>query len=184
MKKTLILTIMAMMVLCAMPAAAKNLNFGIEAGYFGAKDSDFSNAYGSGGTTFGINAGYRFLKNLSIGTGFNFYSADGTTALSEEAIGIDLKTLRIGGYYHFNLKKIRPRAGAGLTVTWVKEDDPFGGTDRAKAGWFVATGVDVPVGKTFLVGLELLYNDVRISGEFNSEAIGGVSLLLNLKLEL
>lgn len=184
MKKTLILTIITMMVLCTAPAAAKNLNFGIEAGYFGPKDSDFSDVYGSGGTTFGVNAGYRFLKNISIQTGFNFYSAGSTTALSKESIDIALKTLRIGSYYHFNLKKVMPKAGAGLTLVRVKEEDPFGGTDTTKTGWFVGTGIDVPVGKNFLAGLELLYNDVRITGNFGDEMIGGLSLLLNLKLEL
>jgi hypothetical protein len=184
MKKTLILTIMVMVVLGTTPVTAKNLNFGVEAGYFGPNDSNFSAAYGSGGTTFGVNAGYRFIRNVSIQAGYNFYNADSTTALSEEKIGIKLGNLRIGGYYHFNLKKVMPKAGAGLAVTWVKENDPFGGTDTAKAGWFVGAGIDVPVGKKFLTGVELLYNNVKISGEFGSAAIGGFSLMLNLKLKL
>ena len=184
MKKTLILTTMIMMVLCTAPAAAKNFNVGIEAGYFGPRDSDFSDAYGSGGTTFGINAGFRFLENVSIQTGIDTYSANGTTALSNERIGIDLKTWRIGSYYHFNLKKVMPKAGAGLSMVRVKEDDPFGGTQTTKTGWFVGTGMDVPLGKKFLAGFDLLYNDAKISGTFDNETIGGLSLLFNLKFQL
>lgn len=186
MKKLFITMITVLLVMVSTPvtAMAKNLNFGVEAGYFGLNDSKAAELYGSGSKTFGVNAAYRFFKNVSLQTGFNFFSADGKTALSDEDIAINLKTLRIGSYYHFNLKKVKPKAGAGLAMTWYKEDDPFGGSDEWKTGWFVGAGLDIKVAKKFLAGLDLLYNDTKLSGEFGSQSIGGISLLLNLKLEI
>jgi opacity protein-like surface antigen len=186
MKRMSVLTIMVLLVLLASPARAgtRSFNLGVEAGYFGPNDSDFSEIYGSGGLTLGVNAAYRLLQKTSIQMGFNFFSADGKSALSEEDVSVNLKTLRVGGYYHFNLGKIVPRAGAGLAVTWFKESDPWGGTNKTKAGWFAGAGADVPIGQKFLAGLEILYKDIKIEGEFAAQSIGGLSLLLNFKVEL
>lgn len=186
MKKVFMLMVMVLLVLGTTPFTmmAKNFNVGVEAGYFAPSNSDFSDLYGSGGQTFGVNAAYRFPGNVSIHTAFDLYGADSKTVVTEDDISINLSTLRIGSYYHFNLRKIMPKAGAGLAVTWLKETDPFGGSSRSKAGWFVGAGVDIPVARKILAGVELLYYDVKIGGEFGNESIGGISLLLNLKLRM
>ncbi len=183
--KKCVLTLCCFLLLMALvtdTVLAEKLTLGIEAGYFMPTDSDFNDAYGSGGMTYGVNAGYKFFEPISIQAAFDMYSGEGKTAITQQDISIDLKNLRIGGYYHFNLGKFLPRIGAGAVVSWIKEKDPFGGTNKTQFGWFAGAGLDIPVVKNFLASLDILYHDVKLTGDFGSEAIGGISILLGLKL--
>lgn len=163
---------------------AKNITIGIDAGYFAPIDSNFTGIYGSGEATFGVNAAYFPFKFLSVQAAYDMWTARGDSPIPGIEFSVNLKTLRIGGFFHLNLKRFFPKAGGGLVMTTVEGESPFGFINDTKSGWFVGTGVDIRVYKNFLTGLELLYHDVTLSGNFGSVSVGGISLFLTLKLEI
>lgn len=170
--------------LMPLETAAKNLMFGIEVGNFGPGNSDLTGVYGSGGLCYGINGTFFFTKSLSIFAGFNLFNADGTIPVIEADTSLKLNTLRSGVFYNINMKKFTPKIGAGAVYAMAKEENSFGSFSDSGIGWFVGAGLDFRLSGAFLVGLELLYHDAKIEGDFGEEFVGGMSMLLNLKIEI
>lgn len=185
MKKISILFLFVLMIITTpVIAGAKDFTLGIEAGYYSPIDNNFTDIYGSGEATFGVNAAYRFLKFISIQTAYNVYNAEGELLIPGFDLNVGLKTLRVGGFFHLDLKKIIPKAGGGFARTWVNGETPFGSIADSRSGWFLGTGLDVRVFKNFLTGFELLYNDVAFTVNNTPVSVGGLSFLVSFKVEI
>ena len=186
MRKLFILIFSVFLSIITIPvtAGAKNVTLGIETGYFAPIDKNFTEIYGSGEVTFGVNAAYRFRKYVSIQTAYNKYNADGEPLSPGFDLNVGLKTLRIGGFLHLNLKRFIPKAGGGFAKTWVNGETPFGSIADSKSGWFLGTGVDIRVFKNFLTGFELLYNDIAFTVNNTAVSVGGLSFLVSFKVEI
>jgi len=163
--------------------AERKFTIGFEAGYFMPTDDDFNDIYGSG-SVFGLNLGYGITKNIELLVGGNIYSGSGTTAVSNETVEISLITARLGVYYLLDMGKITPKVGAGLAYTSVDEDTPFGNFTDSGIGWFVAAGADMPLGEKILVGAEIQYSDITIEGDFGDQTVGGLSILVLVRMGL
>lgn len=144
----------------------------------------FKDVYGSRGLCYGVNGAFFLGKSLSIQAGFNMYNADGTIPGSDEPTSLNLNTLRLGVFYHFDMKKFMPKIGAGAVYAMAKEENVFGEFSDSGTGFFAGTGFDYRLTGAFLIGAELLYHDAKIEGDFGDESIGGISLLLSLKVEI
>jgi opacity protein-like surface antigen len=163
--------------------AERKFTVGLEAGYFMPTDDDFNDIYGSG-SVFGLNAGYGITENIELLIGGNFYSGDAKTAVSNETVEISLITARLGVFYLFDMGKITPKVGAGIAYASVDEDTPFGNFTDSGIGWFAAAGVDMPLGKKLLVGAEILYSDITIEGDFGDQTVGGLTILVLVRMGL
>jgi len=183
-KMLFIMPLLLTIVLCPPEAAAKIVTFGIEGGYFAPGSSIFKEVYGSGGLCYGVNGAFFLAKSVSIQAGFNMYHRDGTITGSDQSTTINLGTLRLGVFYHFDMKKLMPKIGAGAVYVWGKEENVFGEFSGSSTGFFAGTGVDYRLAGAFLVGAELLYHNAKVKGAFDDESIGGISLLLSLKVEI
>lgn len=185
MKKISVLFLFVLMIMTTpVLSGANSFVVGVEAGYYSPIDNNFTDIYGSGEVTFGVNAAYRFLKFLSIQTAYTAYSAEGEPLIPGFDLNVGLKTLRIGGFFHLDLKKMIPKAGGGFARTWVSGETPFGSIDDSRSGWFLGTGMDVRVFKNFLTGFELLYNDVAFTVNNTPVSVGGLSFLASFKVEI
>lgn len=181
-----ILSVLLLIVTTTVTIEAKNIYVGVGAGYFAPVDSSFTDIYGSGEATFGVNAAYRFFKFFSLQAAYDLFKTKGETPIPIPGLDLDvsLNTLRIGGYFSLNLHGIIPRAGGGLAVSMVNGESPYGSIKKTKTGWFVGTGVDIRVYKNFIIGPEVLYHDVVLKENFGTVSVGGMSYLLHLKIEI
>jgi opacity protein-like surface antigen len=185
MKKRVFYSAIAITLFCAlMGFGADKFRAGLEAGYFAPNDEDFTSIYGSGGFAFGINCGYCIINNVELYTALDFYSAEGKTTISEQTVNLNLTNLRAGGFYIFCLGDFKPKVGAGLSITFAKEDNPWGGFNDNGLGWYIAAGVEYPLTEKLIAGVEFVYNDVKIAGDFGDENVGGISALMTLKMNI
>ena len=183
-KKLFIMSLLLTIILSPVQAPAKNLVFGIEGGYFTPGNSLFKDIYGSGGLCYGVNGAFFLTQNLSAQAGFDMYSADGTIPGTDNATSLKLSSLRLGVFYHFDMKKFMPKIGAGAVYAGVKETNVFGDFSDSGIGFFVGTGFDYRLTEVFLVGADLIYHGAKIEGDFGDESVGGISLLFSLKVEM
>ncbi|MCK4763490.1 MAG: outer membrane beta-barrel protein [Candidatus Aminicenantes bacterium] len=182
--KTSMLVVVIVLLVMGTTVEAKKFSLGIEFGYFAPGGDMFKTLYSSGGFTYGANAAFELFENVSIQGAVDFYKTDGVTEITGEGVTMKLTNFRLGLFYHLSKGGFAPKIGAGAAMTSVKEDDPFGGFSDAAVGWFVGAGVDIPLFGNFLAGLELIYNSAKLEGDFGKEETGGISLLLNFKLEI
>ncbi len=166
------------------PIQAKNLFLGVDVGYFSHSSSEVREMYDSGGVTFGVNGAYRIFNMVYLQAAFDFYSTDGKVTISGEVLKLNQKMLRLGGCYRFDLGKFKPGIGAGLSMNWVKEENPFAPFDESKLGWYAGAGFDISVFGPVLVGFELVYNDVSMTGDLGPVSLAGLSALFSLKAEI
>lgn len=164
--------------------SAQKLIFGIEGGYFMPSDSDLKDVYGSGGFLYGINGTLLITPNIAIEAGFNLFSIEGTITNSTENTTLGINNLRLGAFYNFGTGKLIPRVGAGMIYSMVKEENYFGQISESALGWFIGAGLDLRLGGSWLAGMEVIYHDVNMGGDFGDESLGGISLLFSFKLEI
>lgn len=184
MKKHKVLFILIITLLIVLPSvsiAKSKSRLGIEGGYFSIGDEDFEPLYGSGGFAWGFNAGYIISGRIEVAAAVNFYSADGATSIFEKNISIDINHLRFGLTYHLSRKDITPKVSAGLDYSWVKEDTPFGGFDNSGFGWFAGLGVEYMLAERLIIGTDIIYSSVLITGDLDDEDVGGFFAMLNIK---
>ena len=165
-------------------AQAKNLALGIEGGYFAPGNNMFTDVYGSGGFYYGVNGAFYLSDSLAIEAGFTMFHADGTILGTGDETSLNLNTLRFGLFYNFGMKKLTPKIGAGAVYAMAKEENTFGHSSDSGVGWFAGAGLDFRLTGVFLVGVELLYHDVEIEGDFGGESVGGISALFGFKVEI
>jgi opacity protein-like surface antigen len=122
--------------------------------------------------------------NIEIAAAFDFYSADGKTAITQELIEINLNYLRFGAHYIFNLDGWKPKIGAGLDVAFVDESTPFGDFSDTGIGAYVLVGADFNLSEKLIAGIELTYSFVTIEGDLDDEGVGGLSAMAALKFNL
>lgn len=182
--KIAILTIIILLIAGMGTGHGGDFFLGLDAGYFAPAEGSIKDLYGSGGMTFGVNAAYKFMTSFSIQANYDFYSAEGETTMSAEAIKLKQNTLRLGGFYHVDLGGISPKFGAGVSMNMVRENNPWEDFKENKLGWFAAAGFDISFAGPFMVGLELVYNDAKIPGALGDEPVGGLSALFNLKVKI
>lgn len=162
----------------------KSFNIGIEAGYFAAEDEDLQDLYGSGNLIFGFNIGYKIACNWELISAIDFYSDEGETTLTEEAIELSLTHLRLGGYYHFNPEGLDPVVGAGIDFCWVTEKNPIEDFDDSSIGWFAGVGVETCIMNDVKASINILYSNASSEGDLGDIALGGFSFLANVKMFL
>jgi len=180
-KVVLLLVVTLLIILSCFSLAKSKIRIGMEGGYFSISDEDFEPLYGLGGFTWGFNAGYMISSRIEIATAVDFYSADGTTSIFGEDISIDINHLRFGLAYHLSFKDLTPKISAGLDYSWVKEDTPFGGFDDSGFGWFGGLGVEYMLTERLIIGADIIYSSVLITGELDDEDVGGFFAMLNIK---
>jgi opacity protein-like surface antigen len=184
MKKIKVLLLLIVTLLIVLPSfylAKDKIRLGMEGGYFSVGDEDFEPLYGSGGFTWGFNAGYMISGRIEIAAAVDFYSSDGVTSIFEEDISIDINHLRFGLAYHLSGGYLSPKVSAGLDYSWVKEDSPFGGFDDSGFGWFAGLGVEYMFAEKLLIGADIIYSSVMITGELDDEDVGGFFAMLSIK---
>lgn len=184
MKKTFISLIILLAFIFSGSVFAGDFKLGLEVGYFYQGDEDFRDLYGSGGLTFGVNADYMITNNIEIAAAFDFYSANGNTAITEELIEINLNHLRFGANYIFILDGWRPKVGAGLDIAFVSENTPFGDFSDSGFGAYILAGADFDLSEKITASVELIYSFVSIEGDLDDEGVGGLSALAALKFNL
>jgi opacity protein-like surface antigen len=163
--------------------ADKNFKAGLEIGYFIPSDEDFSDIYG-GNVIFGVNLAYLLSPNLQLEFAGDIYSAEGKTEITEQTVELDLIKARLGGFYIFNVEGIKPKAGAGFAYCSVDETTPFGDFSDSGIGWFIGAGADMELADMLSAGLEIIYSDVNIEGDFGDQSTGGIAILINFTIML
>jgi|GEM_PF-3177398 len=171
----IILIALVLLVISGIAPAEKNFSVGVEAGYFAPSDEDISDIYG-GKFVLGANLAYLLSSNFRLQIAGDIYSAEGTTAITEQTVELDMVKLRLGGFYVFDLGDVNPRAGAGIAYCSVDESAAFDEFSDSGFGWFIAAGADMKISDSLSAGLEILYSDVNIEGNFGDQSTGGLSV--------
>jgi len=180
-KVPLLLIVTLLIVLPSFSLTKGKIRVGMEGGYFAIGDVCFEPLYGTGGFTWDFNAGYMISGIIEVAAAVDFYSADGATSIFDEDISIDINHLRFGLAYHLSRGGLTPKVSAGLDYSWIKEDTPFGGFDDSGFGWFAGLGVEYMFAEKLLIGADIIYSSVLITGELYEEDVGGFFAMLNIK---
>ena len=181
-KKLLMILLLGGLLLAPSFIAAQTVRIGVEGGYFMPSEQIFKDVYGSGGVCYGGNITFFVTSKISLEAGFNSYNQEGTVTNSTGKTTLGIQTIRLGGFYHFGNGKLVPRIGAGGIYSFVSEETPYGDFDDSGAGWFAGAGVDLQLSGSLYLGLEGLYQDTKITGDFGEVSIGGIVLLVNFKI--
>ncbi len=175
----ILIAVLALAMVAVPAAAEETFSIGVEGGYFVPADDDFNDIYG-GNMIFGVNLGVMLSSKLKLEVAGDTFSADSTTAITQQDINLSLMMVRLGGYYLFDMGEVTPKLGAGLSYTSLDEETPFGDFSDSGIGWFIGAGADMKLSEKIKFGVELLYNDVSISGDFGDESVGGFAFVMIL----
>ncbi len=97
---------------------------GLSGGYYNVSDSSFKEIYSSGSGIYGLVAGVNVWKGVQVLGSYKFFSVDGKTTFTKEALKFSMNPLTLALRYNFGREgwKFKPYAGAGIDFYSYKED--------------------------------------------------------------
>lgn len=170
MRRTLLLSLLAVSLLAAAPAfAQKYTNDGKPRGIqsrvlaslhvgLSSPSGDLGDAFNSG-LGFGGTIGYGVSRNILLSFGLSHHEFD-SDVFTDEKVSVTPMTFN-GDYVFTTGSKIRPWVGAGIGAYHVNDQiDGFPDDDETTFGWSLGAGLAGPISRRTLLGGGFRYHSV------------------------
>jgi len=171
----------------------KDMNIGIDIGYFFFQDALFQEAYDKKAQNIRGEFAFRLpvpVDNFDIWTAVSHYSKDGKTSLYEENLNFSSTTFSIALRYLRKIKFFTPFAGVGLDYISYKEtfpeNFPVSSVGGSKTGYHLQGGAYIHITPSFSGKIQIRYLSASATEDNITVNLGGVeySIGLNFHFDL
>lgn len=147
--------------------------------YFIPSEQSFKDIYGSG-LGFGGELNFGLWKSVSLWLIGNYYTRDGSLAITGEATTLSLMALGGGPKFRFSDARISPYLGIGPVVYIYKEENPIGLAEGTGLGLIGQFGISFLVAGGLILDVSLNYTYCQVQPQDIKANVGGLQLGLSI----